>query len=121
MSIKYLIGKKVEIIEYKDCTNIECDGCDDYEECENERLEIYRFNGIILDARYCTSKDNDDGLVLNVAVLLDDGEVFSWHITNDTNMILGGDDAQKLTNRLLNYVPEDEVPTGREHLLDFEE
>lgn len=118
MSVKYLIGKKAEIVEYRDCSKLDCDDCDDHEECDYERFETDRYSGIIIDANYSQSKE--DGLVLNVAILLDDGEVYSWQITVYTNIIISKDDAKELTNKLLNYVPEDEIPTGREHLLDFE-
>jgi hypothetical protein len=64
MSIKYLIGKKAEIVEYRDCNNIDCLDCDEYDACDNERWEERRYKGTIVDAHIMAHAMEESCLVI---------------------------------------------------------
>lgn len=150
MSIKYLIGKRAAVIEYEGCCQAEdegnadldcddckydddcvyrgdCSNCEEHGTCDSgteAKKETRRWQGIILDVAYSNSyakEKEDKGLFLNVTMLRDNGEVYTWYIDNDQELRLEGDEYNIVKNKLLNCIEEKEEAIARAELMDFEE
>ena len=106
MSLKYLIGKKATVTEFDD------------DDDSGDRIEFGRWSGLIIDVFYApTVKEK---AALYVTLILDNGELFTWDISSDTQIKIDNGDLLTLRNGLRDFEIKDEEPTGREHLLDLE-